>query len=90
MVEPLPVEEEKTLDKPFWQLHPLLEDYEKIEQDKNLIFPYKWIVYGGNYWSTLAKVVKPRGFTLVKAKNDDKLDNIQFIWRPGQFSRKVK
>eukprot|EP00826_Nyctotherus_ovalis_P021112 TRINITY_DN1674_c0_g3_i1.p1 TRINITY_DN1674_c0_g3~~TRINITY_DN1674_c0_g3_i1.p1 ORF type:complete len:106 (-),score=18.76 TRINITY_DN1674_c0_g3_i1:23-340(-) len=68
------------------QLHPLLSDFEAVEQDAKSTFPYKWIVYGGNYWDTVTKVIRPRGFNLVKTKDDDKLEDISFIWKPLQFS----
>lgn len=47
------------------QLHPLLADFDAIEQDPKSIFPYKWIIYGGNHGETLTKVLRPRGFTRV-------------------------
>jgi len=87
--EPIPISEpseSSSLYKNISQLHPLLSDFEAIEQDTKSTFPYKWILYGGNYWDTVTKVVRPRGFNLVKAKDDDKLEDINFIWRPIQFS----
>jgi len=71
------------------QLHPLLSDFEAVEKNEKATFPYKWMVYGGNHWETLIKVVKPRGFTLVKTKEEDHLEEIDFIWRPIQFSNLV-
>ena len=72
------------------QLHPLLSDFAQITNNKKSIYPYKWIVYNGNYWDTIAKVLKPRGYNLISSKDDDRLDNINFIWRPTQFSYHVK
>ena len=71
------------------QLHPLLSDFEEVAYNPHSIFPHKWLVYGGNYWDTLQKVVKPRGFTLVKSKDDESLSQIDFIWRPVQFPHSV-
>ena len=71
-------------------LHPLLEDFTEVSKNKKSFFPYKWIAYDGNYWDTVARVIRPRGYNLIQTKDDDKLDNINFIWKPTQFSFQVK
>ena len=79
-------EDPQSVYKDTSQLHPRLSDFETIEHDTASVCPYKWIVYGGNYWDTMTKVIRPRGFNLVKTKDDHNLTEINFIWRPIQFS----
>lgn len=72
------------------QLHPLGEDFVSVVHYPKSVFPYKWIVYGGNYWDTVLKVIKPRGFTLVKTKDEETLNQIDLIWKPVPFSHSVR
>lgn len=72
--------------KDISQHRPLVADFDAAEHCPKSTFPYRWIVYGGNHWETLVKVTRPRGFVLVKSKDDNRLDDVDFIWRPLEFS----
>ena len=53
------------------------------------MFPYKCLMFPGNYSELVYKVLKPRGFsTIIREKQN--IDVCNFIWNPIDFSRKVQ
>ncbi len=73
----------------MWHYKPGFQEFEDIEKDPNSKFPYKYIVFGGNHSDLVAKILRPRGFAKAAWKEDDPIDDIDFIWRPVNFSPKV-
>ena len=72
-----------------WHLKPTFEDFKAIENNPNSKFPYKFIAIPGNYSDLVAKVIKPRGFSRVIWKESGTINDIDFIWKPTNFSSKV-
>ena len=70
-------------------LKPQFCHFDTMLNGPNLTFPYQMFLCPGNHSDLILRIAKIRGYVRTEGKLEESLQNVDFIWKPTQFSSKV-